>query len=149
MFRLVTPPTPCFALLCPATLSLVIPARPVPRNKYLPRRALLTLLQQFWPPSLAARAIALPLPAPCTATSRQNRLNGRISIHAVGNLTTADGFPTNGWKSIHWMEIQPGLGLNSNHLSLNTWMEIQPSLKQNQAYNLTNFLWPPKGPLGI
>ena len=90
--------------------------------------------------------IILPFLCFPTATSRQNRLNGRISIHAVGNLTTADGFPSNGWKSIHWMEIQPGPGLNSNHLSPNTWMEIQPSLKQNQAYKLTNVLWPPKGP---
>ena len=49
-----------------------------------------------------------------TATSGQNRHNGRISIQLVRILTSMDRFPTNGWKSMHWMEIPPRRGLNSN-----------------------------------
>ena len=70
---------------------------------------------------------------PSTTTSRQTRPNGWISIHAVGNPSSVDGIPTTGWKSIQWMDIPPGVGWISNHLSQNGWMEIQPSMSQSQA----------------
>ena len=65
---------------------------------------------------------------PITTTSGPTRPNGWISIHVVGNLTSADGIPTIRWKSIQWMKIPPGIGWISHHLPQNGWMEIQPSL---------------------
>ena len=58
--------------------------------------------------------LLLPTGSPFTATSGQNRHNGRISIQLVRILTSMDRFPTNGWKSMHWTEIPPRRGLNSN-----------------------------------
>ena len=103
-----------------------------------------SIVLQYLPMSTQNIEWCILLSSTVTTTPRQTRPNGWISIHAVGNPSSVDGIPTTGWKSIQWMDIPPGVGWISNHLSQNGWMEIQPSMSQSQAWNCRKFCDPTK-----